>query len=115
LPLTGVNIAGGEFYKPQRGVAPEYGRQYAYPTKAEIDYFAGQGMNLFRYQFLWETLQPELKTPLDRAALERLKTAVQFATAKKLVVLLDPHNYARYYRTNIVGGLQVSCEDFADF
>lgn len=115
LPLTGVNIAGGEFYRPRRGSAPEYGRDYSYPTKAEIDYFAGQGMNIFRYPFLWETLQPELNRPLNRANLERLKASVRLATSRKLVVLLDPHNFARYYRTNIIGGPQVRPEDFADF
>lgn len=115
LPLTGVNLAGGEFYKPKPGVRPTYGREYVYPSKAEIDYFAGKGMNLFRYQFLWETLQPELRTPLDKADLQRLKTTVQYATSRKLIVLLDPHNYARYYNTNVVGGPAVSFADFADF
>ena len=115
LPLTGVNLAGGEFYKPRPGVRPVHGRDYAYPTQAEIDYFAGQGMNLFRYQFLWETLQPEVQAPLDEADLARLKRAVSYATSRKLVVLLDPHNYARYYRTNLIGGPVVSFADFADF
>ncbi len=119
LPLTGVNLAGGEFWwarKPKTGEArPEYGRNYSYPTGAEIEYFSAKGMNLFRYQFLWETLQPQVRTPLDNADLERLKAAVKFATARKLVVLLDPHNYARYYGTNVVGGPKVSFADFADF
>jgi endoglucanase len=119
LPLTGVNLAGGEFWwarKPKTGeVHPQYGKNYSYPTQAEIDYFSDKGMNLFRYQFLWETLQPQVRAPLDKADLERLKTSVRFATARKLIVLLDPHNYARYYGTNVVGGPNVSIEDFADF
>ena len=120
LPLTGVNIAGGEFWwarKPKGDVHvhPQYGVNYSYPTKAEIDYFAGQRMNFFRYQFLWETLQPKPRTPLDKTDLERLKKSVKLATSKKLIVLMDPHNYARYYGTNIVGGPEVSAGDFADF
>ncbi len=118
LPLTGVNLAGGEFWmpgKPKPGVRPQYGINYAYPTAAEIEYFGGKGMNIFRYQFLWETLQPVVRTPLDKADLERLKTSVRFATSKRLVVVLDSHNYARYYGTNIVGGPNVSAADFADF
>ncbi len=119
LPLTGVNLAGGEFWwarRPKTGeVHPEYGKNYSYPTRAEIDYFSGKGMNLFRYQFLWETLQPQVKTPLDPTDLERLKASVKLATDRKLVVLLDPHNYARYYGTNLVGGPDVSFADFADF
>jgi len=118
LPFTGVNLAGGEFWmpgKPRPGVRPHYGVNYSYPTEAEIEYFAGKGMNIFRYQFLWETLQPAVRTPLEKADLERLKASVRFATSRKLVVLLDPHNYARYYRTNVVGGPNVSAGDFADF
>jgi endoglucanase len=118
LPLTGVNLAGGEFWwarKPRGEVHPQYGVNYSYPTKAEIDYFSGKGMNLFRYQFLWETLQPQVKTPLEKADLERLKASVRLATSRKLIVVLDPHNYARYYGTNVVGGPIVSFADFADF
>ncbi len=117
LPLCGVNIAGGEFWLARRSAdaAPRYGVNYSYPTEAEIDYFVGKGMNFFRYQFLWETLQPQLRTPLNKADLERLKTSVRYATSRKLIVLLDPHDYARYYATNIVGGPNVSAADFADF
>jgi endoglucanase len=117
LPLCGVNIAGGEFWLARKSadVTPRYGANYSYPTKAEINYFAGKGMNFFRYQFLWETLQPKLRTPLNQADLDRLKTSVEYATSQKLVVLLDPHDYARYYETDIVGGPNVSAADFADF
>jgi endoglucanase len=118
LPLTGANMAGGEFWwarKPKGEVHPQYGVNYSYPTKAEIDYFAAQGMNFFRYQFLWETLQPAVRTPLDQADLDRLKTSVRTATSNKRIVLLDPHNYARYYGTNIIGGPNISAADFADF
>jgi endoglucanase len=119
LPLTGVNIAGGEFWLANkssfsRETHPQYGVNYSYPTKDEIDYFASKGMNIFRYQFLWETLQPKVNTPLDLTDLQRLKTSVKFATSQKLVVLLDPHDYARYYE-NIIGGSKVSASDFADF
>jgi endoglucanase len=124
LPLTGVNIAGGEFWwarKPKGEIHPQYGVNYNYPTKAEVDYFAGQGMNFFRYQFLWETLQPTPRMPLDTTDLARLKESVNLATSKNLIVLLDPHNYARYYGTNIVGQtnaaghVAITAADFADF
>jgi len=114
LPFGGVNIAGGEFYKPREGFRPVYAKDYVYPTQSEIEYFAGKGMNVFRYQFLWETLQHEAKAPLDQPDLQRLRASVEYATSRKLVVLLDPHNYARYYG-KVVGGSEVGFEDFADF
>src|SRR5512139_3676855 len=91
LPFTGVNLAGGEFWmpgKPKEGVQPNYGVNYSYPTEEEIQYFSGKGMNIFRYQFLWETLQPTVTTPLNKADLTRLKASVRFATSRNLVVLL---------------------------
>lgn len=109
LPLTGVNLSGGEW-----NIKPSKGTNYFYPTKAEIVYFAGQGMNCFRYPFRWESLQSAPRTPLVKAALDQLKESVKFATEKKLTVILDPHNSARY-GTNIVGASAVSIGDFADF
>jgi endoglucanase len=110
LPLTGVNLSGGEW-----NIKPSKGTNYFYPTKAEIDYFAGQGMNCFRYPFRWESLQPSPRTPLVKAALDQLKESVKFATDRKLTVILDPHNSARYYGTNLVGASQITAADFADF
>jgi endoglucanase len=52
---------------------------------------------------------------LNKADLARLNASVRFATSRNLVVLLAPHNYARYYGTNIVGGSKVGIGDFADF
>ena len=89
LPLTGVNLSGGEW-----NIKPSKGTNYFYPTKAEIVYFAGQGMNCFRYPFRWESLQPVPRAPLFKPALDQLKESVRFATAKKLTVILDPHNSA---------------------
>ena len=109
LPLTGVNLSGGEW-----NIKPQNGTNYHFPTRAEIDYFSGQGMNFFRYPFRWETLQTELRKPLVPAALASLKESVRFATDRKLIVILDPHNCARY-GTNIVGASQVRAADFADF
>ena len=76
--------------------------------------FYGTALNFFRYQFRWETLQAKPKVPLDKGDLERFEKTVQMATSKKLVVLLDPHNYARY-GTNIIGGPKISTGDYADF
>jgi endoglucanase len=114
LPYTGVSMAGGEFYKPQKGVAPIYGTQFSYPTADEYAYFASRGMNIFRLQFLWETLQPEAKGPFNPTEIARLKDTVKAATDRGLTVILDPHNYARYYG-DIVGGPAVGDDAFADF
>lgn len=114
LPFTGTNLSGGEFYGPKLGKKPVYSKNFIYPSAAEFDYFAGKGMNIIRIPFRWETLQPEMNQPLDAVELGRLRASVSAATGKGLVVLLDPHNYARYY-DKVVGGPEVPAAALADF
>ena len=114
LAYTGVNLSGGEFGDRKRGVPAVYGRAYTYPTAEEITYFAGKGVNVIRLPFRWVDLQPALNQPLDAAVLGRLKEVVKAATSRGLVVILDPHDYARYY-DKVIGGPDVSIAVFADF
>lgn len=114
LPYTGISLSGGEFYDPTKVPHPVYGTNYFYPTPEEFRYFAGKGMNVFRFQFLWETLQPVPGKPFRPEEIARLKGVVDGATSQGLTVLLDPHNYARYYG-QVVGGPRVSDAEFADF
>nr|CAA9254955.1 GH5_5 / GH5 / GH5_25 / GH5_39 [uncultured Armatimonadetes bacterium] len=114
LPYTGVNLAGGEFYDPNKVSEPLHGKNFTYPTAAEFDYFAGKGMNVFRVPFRWETLQPAAKQPFRKAEIDRLKACVKLGTDRGLVVILDPHNSARYFG-KVVGGPEVGHDVFADF
>lgn len=114
LPFTGVNLSGAEFGPISDGKPQVYGKNYTYPTAAELAYFAGKGMNVIRLPFHWENLQPALKQKLDPTELGRLRTVVKQATGQGLTVLIDPHNYARYHG-KVIGGPEVSDEDFADF
>ena len=114
LPFTGTNLSGGEFGNPTPGKPLLYGHDFTYPTQAEFVYFASKGMNVIRLPFHWEVLQPTPKTPLVPAEEQRFKDVVTAANKAGLVVLLDPHNYARYYG-KVIGGPDVSDGDFADF
>ncbi len=114
LPYTGVNIAGGDFGDRKPGVTAIYGKNYIYPQPSELDYFAGKGVNIIRFPFRWPDLQPALKQPLDPAALDRVKSVVAEATKRGLVVILDPHDYARYY-DKLIGSPDVPDDAFADF
>lgn len=114
LAFTGVNLSGGEFDDPQPDHRPVYGQKYIYPAPAEMDYFAGKGVNILRFPFHWADLQPALNGPLDPDVLGRIKEVVQEATSRGQVVLLDPHDYARYYG-KLVGSAEVPDAAFADF
>lgn len=111
LHLTGVNIAGAEFNG--RKVPGILNRDYFYPAKASIDYFAAKGMNSIRVPFLWERLQPQLNAALDPAELQHLGEVVRYANGKGLYVVLDVHNYA-YYRQQVIGSAEVPVTALAD-
>lgn len=97
--MTGVNLAGGEF---NGGKIPgTLFKDYVYPDQKTMDYFIDQGMNVFRVPFRWERLQPVARGPLDREELSHLDKVVSHATGRGAHVILDPHNYARYFREPI--------------
>ncbi len=110
LPWRGVNLAGGEFGNVLPGTE---GRDYKWPTASEVDYYLGKGMNTFRIGFKWERLQPKAGGELESAYLAKLDAIVTYATSKGAAVILNPHNFARYYG-NPVGSTQVPSSVFAD-
>lgn len=114
VSLTGVNMAGGDFVHSKPGDKPIYGQKFTYHSDAEIEYFAKKGMNVFRVPFKWAVLQNELRKPLDQEQIGHLKKAVKMVTSRKLVAILDPHDYARYY-DKLIGSPEVPYEAFADF
>src|SRR5579859_5595237 len=109
--LAGVNLAGADFSPPDKrpGV---YGADYSYPTHAEVDYFVGKGMKVIRLPFNWENLQQHQLAPLQPDELARLDDIVGYATGQGAQVIVDPHNYARYY--NQVVGTDVPAAALAD-
>ena len=109
--LTGVNLAGADF--GEHALPGVFGQHYTYPTSAEIQHFTDLGMNVFRLPFRWERLQPVAYEAFDAAELARLDGFVDEATAAGAQVILDPHNYARYYGDLV--GADIEVEAFADF
>lgn len=111
LIYEGVSLAGAEFGSSIPGT---YGTDYIYPNSDEVNYFAGKNMNIVRVPFLWERLQRSLNGDLDTTELGRLDAIVTAATAKKVYVILDPHNYARY-NGNLIGSSAVTQANYVDF
>ena len=107
-------MRGGGFNHPEAGKKAQYGTDHFFPVPSEFAYFAAKGANIIRLPFHWENLQTELGQPFDPDELGRLKTVVTQATGAGLVVILDPHNGARFYG-KVIGGPDVSYAAFADF
>ncbi|WP_246739412.1 glycoside hydrolase family 5 protein [Martelella sp. HB161492] len=109
MSLRGINLASAEFGVP----GDAYGTGYIYPTESVIEKFADAKFNTIRLPFLWERLQPTLMQPLDSDELDRIRETVKLAHKYNMAIILDPHNYARYYG-NLIGSPQVPVEAFAD-
>lgn len=110
VPYKGVNLAGAEFGDALPGIE---GTDYAWPTPAEIDYFMSEGMNTFRVAFLWERLQPRANERFDEAYAAALHNIVRYGTSRGATIVLDPHNFARYYG-QLVGSPDVPNSVFAN-
>ncbi len=110
--LRGVNLAGAEF--GEHDLPGTYGQTYIYPNATELDYYKSKGLTLIRLPFRWERLQPSLGGPLDATELARMDEFVSAARARGMKVILDPHNYARYYG-NLIGSAAVPNSAFTDF
>jgi len=127
----GVSLAGAEFgsEKPTfSNLNPgTYGRDYTYPERQTIEYFATCGLGLLRIPFRWERLQPVPGRPLDPTELGRIRQVVAWAAACGALIVLDTHNYGRYQLSlfgrprsvvideKIDGTIAVSRAHFADY
>ncbi len=92
--LIGANLSGAEY---NGGKYPAvYGRDYIYPTNADVLYMKKLGFNVIRLPFLWERIQPELFGDLNRTELGLLNAAVSLINQNGMSVILDIHNYGSY-------------------
>ncbi|WP_017116513.1 glycoside hydrolase family 5 protein [Xanthomonas vasicola] len=111
LKYAGVNLSGAEINSSQMpGVL---NIDYHYPAADEYAYFAGKQMNTVRLPILWERLQPKAGGALDPAQLTLIRQAVANAKAAKMYVIVDVHNYAKYYG-HTIGSTKVPISTFND-
>jgi endoglucanase len=108
--LVGVNLSGAGFGP---SVVPgTHGTNYTYPAESYYKKYADLGMPLVRLPFLWERIQPKLGTPLNTVELARLKQSLDFAHKHNVKVILDLHNYYRYFG-KLIGSNEVPISSFA--
>lgn len=111
VQLVGVALSGAAFGP---SVLPgKHGTNYIYPAESYYKKYAEQGLKLVRLPFLWERIQPQLDTELDAAQLALLTQSLDFAQKHGVKVVLDMHNYYRYYKQPI-GSENVPIKSFAN-
>jgi endoglucanase len=92
-PLSGVNIAGGEFNSARRpGV---FGKDYIYPDAKTARPFIDMGMQIVRVPILWERAQPTPLQPLSKTEMALIDKSLA-SLAPFRTIVLDVHNYGRY-------------------
>ncbi|WP_158621421.1 cellulase family glycosylhydrolase [Corallococcus aberystwythensis] len=98
-----------------------YGQDYKYPDEDVYAYLHGRGVRVGRLAFRWERIQPALRGPLDATELGRLTAAVSAANAAGMKLVLNLHNYGRYWsgtdantRTEWAFGDGLAAADLAD-
>lgn len=92
-PLSGINLAGGEFNAGRRpGV---YAKDYVYPDARIAKPFLDMGMKIVRVPVLWERLQPVALEPLSGAELARFDKALAGLRGFSIIII-DIHNYGKW-------------------
>ncbi|HEV2122001.1 MAG TPA: glycoside hydrolase family 5 protein [Chloroflexota bacterium] len=92
----GVNVAGAEF--GEHALPGALWVNYLYPVEATRSaYFAGKGQTLLRLPFRWERVQHSAYGPLVEQDIAGMRAFLDMAHASGQQVILDLHNYGRYY------------------
>lgn len=116
--------SGGTITTP--GTDPYGGGPYApgwnYGSPATWAYLASRGMTLVRLPFRWERVQRTLGGSLDATEIGRIDTALGYAAANGIQVILDLHNGGGVYSLDNgtqgvaqqIGGATVTDAHFSD-
>jgi endoglucanase len=111
IDLVGVNFGSGVF---DPGTVPGiYNKGYTYADESYYKRHADLGFKLVRLGFLWERIQPKLGTELNAAELGRIKQSLDYAQKHGIKVILDMHNYYRYYG-KVINSPEVPRAQFAE-
>lgn len=104
LHFTGVNSAGLEFgiNRSQPSTIPGLlNTNYFAAKEASLISMIDSGVNTVRLCFSWERLISDLSNQqLNRGYLGLIEESVNTVTARNATILLDMHNYARYFFKN---------------
>ena len=112
INLIGINLAGAEFGAGE-ALPGKYTIHYIYPGEADFKRYANLNMKLVRLPFRWERIQPKLNSDLNGAEVTRLMAALDHAKKHNIQVILDMHNYYRYY-DKLIASKDVPITAFAD-
>jgi endoglucanase len=94
--VFGVNVNGAEF--GDQNLPGTANTDYVYPTEGgRQSYLASKSLSLVRLPFRWERVQRSAMAPLHADDIAGLRSVLEAARVAGEKVILDLHNYGRYY------------------
>lgn len=99
---AGVNLAGLEFGSKIPG---KFGVDYKLPSEEQVAYYADVGFKYIRVPVLWERLQPKMFAGIDPYYSSRIKRILELSRVNGLKVVLDVHNYGKYWGVAVGSGV----------
>lgn len=95
----------------------KYNRDYTYPTKKEIAYFAKKGFKVVTLPFKWERVQRTIDGELDSTETLRICQFIETSDSFHLKVILTMQNFATYMdagNPRILGSRKLPNKSFKD-
>ncbi|WP_282340595.1 glycoside hydrolase family 5 protein [Pseudomonas sp. PS02288] len=109
--LVGINVAGAGF---SPGTLPgKHGTNYFFPPPDYFVQWKERGITWVRFSIVWERLQPQQFGDFDADYAARIDKTLEDAKANGIRVMLDVHNYGRYYG-KIIGDADVPIKAYQD-
>lgn len=111
VDMVGINLSGA-------GFAPHilpgvHKTNFIYPEEKYFKEWKERGVNLVRFPITWERFQPVQNGEINAEHIKLLKQTLDYAQKYDMDIILDVHNYGRYYKEII--GVNVPYESYADF
>lgn len=100
--FRGIAVSGGEFGASGAGLPGVIDQDYHYDSQTSFNYLASRGFEVVRIAFRWERVQNTLGGALSTTGIQQLQDVVTRAGNAGLRVVLDMHNYARFFTADDV-------------
>jgi endoglucanase len=95
-PLIHMNVAAPGFNPAALPGRPNF--DYVFPAPDYLDRWQTRGIRVIRFSIVWERLQPTLNGPFDADYATGIDNFLKQAADRNMGVILDIHNYGRYYQ-----------------
>lgn len=110
-PLIHLNVAAAGW--GGTAIPGVENRNYVFPDASYLNKWQKAGIRVIRFGILWERLQPTANGAFASTYAQRIDTFLAQAAARDMGVIIDVHNYGRYYN-KIIGTSAVPTPAYQD-